>query len=143
MEKKGIRPRDMVVALGPSIGPCCFEVGPEVTEAFEAKWGWMWSSSPHLRPYQGRHMDLKAIAKMQLLHTGVLELNIDPINLCTYCGVLRLHGEEFRAETNDWASHRRATHSGLKAARQWSAIRLMSAETERAKKAAATGNLII
>lgn len=142
MEKKGIRPRDMLAALGPAIGPCCFEVGPELLEAFEKKWGWMWTSSPHLVPYKERHLDLKAIARMQLVHSGMLEPNIDVIQLCTYCGILRLHGEEFRAETNDWASHRRATHNGLKAARQWSVIRMMSPETEKAKKAAATGNLI-
>ena len=27
------RPEDLVVAIGPGIGPCCFEVGPEVAVA--------------------------------------------------------------------------------------------------------------
>jgi len=35
-EHFGARPEDLRVALGPAIGPCCFEVGPEVVEAFEA-----------------------------------------------------------------------------------------------------------
>jgi len=30
----GARPADIVVALGPSIGPCCYEVGPELRTAF-------------------------------------------------------------------------------------------------------------
>jgi len=30
----GARPADVEVAFGPSIGPCCYEVGPEVREAF-------------------------------------------------------------------------------------------------------------
>ena len=29
----GCDPRDVIVGIGPSIGPCCFEVGEEVVEA--------------------------------------------------------------------------------------------------------------
>jgi YfiH family protein len=32
----GTRPADVVVAIGPSIGPCCYEVGPDVVDAFAA-----------------------------------------------------------------------------------------------------------
>src|SRR5205814_79392 len=32
----GSRPADLRAALGPSIGPCCFEVGPEVEALFPA-----------------------------------------------------------------------------------------------------------
>lgn len=30
----GSKPEDLIVAIGPGIGPCCFEVGPEVAEKF-------------------------------------------------------------------------------------------------------------
>ena len=33
-ENFGTRPEDLVVAIGPGIGPCCFEVGPEVAVQF-------------------------------------------------------------------------------------------------------------
>lgn len=37
-EEFGCDPRDVIVGIGPSIGPCCFEVGEEVVEA--ARRGW-------------------------------------------------------------------------------------------------------
>jgi len=33
----GTRPADVLAALGPSIGGCCYEVGPEVVQAFAAQ----------------------------------------------------------------------------------------------------------
>src|SRR5262249_54447660 len=32
----GTRAMDLVAAVGPSIGPCCYEVGPELIDAFAA-----------------------------------------------------------------------------------------------------------
>jgi len=32
MERSGMRPEELRGAVGPSIGPCCYEVGPEVVE---------------------------------------------------------------------------------------------------------------
>ena len=32
----GTKPADVVVAIGPSIGPCCYEVGSELVDAFAA-----------------------------------------------------------------------------------------------------------
>ncbi len=39
VETYGSSPSDLVVALGPSVGACCYEVGPEVRVAFAtAEW---------------------------------------------------------------------------------------------------------
>jgi YfiH family protein len=35
-QRFGSRPEDLVIAIGPGIGACCFEVGPEVAEKFAA-----------------------------------------------------------------------------------------------------------
>jgi YfiH family protein len=34
VSETGVRPADLLVAIGPAIGPCCYEVGDEVREAF-------------------------------------------------------------------------------------------------------------
>jgi len=55
-ERLGCRPQDLIVAIGPSIGPCCFQVGGEVQERYEAEFGY----GPELFrqvPSAGRTMD--------------------------------------------------------------------------------------
>ncbi len=67
----GTEPVDLHAAIGPSIGPCCYEVGPEVAEQFGET---------------GRiHLDLPAINRRQLLEAGVTEGRIYASNLCTMC----------------------------------------------------------
>src|SRR5947209_1172566 len=56
-------------AIGPGIGPCCYEVGAEVFDAFQ------------MAP--GRTIDLKAIARRKLEAGGVQQ--IDDVGLCTSC----------------------------------------------------------
>ncbi len=63
-------PGRLLVAIGPAIGPCCFEVGPEVAEQFH-------SSS--------RTIDLPAANSERLVASGVPKTQIDVIRLCTVC----------------------------------------------------------
>ena len=60
-------------AIGPGIGPCHYEVGDEVLEAFSALKG----------VASGRMLDLKAVAEAQLRTAGVTEV-VD-VDRCTYC----------------------------------------------------------
>ena len=39
-EEYGSRPEQMVAAVGPSIGPCCYSVGEEVRSSFEGQFGY-------------------------------------------------------------------------------------------------------
>ena len=68
----GTPPEDLEAAIGPAIGSCCYEVGPEVAAEFGK---------------QGRvHLDLPEINRRQLLESGVTAERIYASNLCTRCG---------------------------------------------------------
>jgi len=70
-ERFGTSPADVHAAIGPGIGPCCYEVGPEVAAQFGA---------------QGRaHIDLAGENRRQLLDSGVTAQRIYASNLCTKC----------------------------------------------------------
>jgi polyphenol oxidase len=83
----GARPGDLRVALGPAIGPCCFEVGPEVVREFEAALGGAPDAAvilPSPRGTPGKwHVDLKAANRLLLERAGVPSDEIDAGPDCT------------------------------------------------------------
>jgi polyphenol oxidase len=105
----GTRARDVVAALGPAIGRCCYEVGPEVAQAFatqfpsaadwfdgpleqlargeEPLWlPWLTMMPPgHVPPPPRVQLDLRACNRWQLIDAGVPEAHIDVSDLCTAC----------------------------------------------------------
>ena len=67
----GTRPEDMHAAIGPGIGKCCYEVGPEVAAHFGES---------------GRaHIDLAEANRRQLVECGIPGQRIYVANLCTQC----------------------------------------------------------
>jgi YfiH family protein len=81
----GAEPNDLVAAVGPCLGPCCGEVGPEVVDAFRAAGhdahqiaAWF-SPSPSGRPY----LDLWRANRDQLAAAGIAPANIHIAELCT------------------------------------------------------------
>lgn len=60
-------------AIGPGIGPCCYEVGDEVLESFAGLDG----------VAEGRMLDLTAVARALLAEAGVER--IESADLCTSC----------------------------------------------------------
>src|SRR6185436_13892684 len=84
-EAFGTRPGDLRVALGPAIGACCFEVGPEVVEAFEAAYPGARERGV-IREGPGRpHVDLKAALRLDLQAAGIPAGQIDAGDECTRC----------------------------------------------------------
>jgi hypothetical protein len=94
----GSRPGDLVVALGPSVGPCCYEVGPAVVDAFRAA-GHDASSVDRwfAEGVDGRYrLDLWAAAGDQLRGAGVQVQAIHAVRLCTAHDTARFYS--YRAE---------------------------------------------
>jgi hypothetical protein len=101
----GVDPGHLVAAIGPSIGPCCYRVGADVRDAFEAagRWGaaldeWF-SDAPAgtaLRGIPGSDHALQGGRRSvfldtwtanadQLARAGVPEAQIHVARLCTSC----------------------------------------------------------
>jgi polyphenol oxidase len=73
------RPEDLVVAIGPGIGGCCFEVGPEVAAQFAPFF-------PDREDLSGRtKVDLEETITRQLRRNGVTEGQINRSRLCSCC----------------------------------------------------------
>lgn len=83
MVESGAKAEDIRVALGPSIGPCCFEVGPEVVAEFRAALGEL----PGLvvAGPKKHHIDLRVASRAMLERAGVAPENIDDRPPCTRC----------------------------------------------------------
>jgi YfiH family protein len=98
----GARPGDLRVALGPAIGPCCFEVGPEVVAAFEALVPGARARGivlPSARGAAGKaNVDLKAANRLLLERVGVAPESIDAGPECTHCDRARFYS--FRRDGN-------------------------------------------
>lgn len=74
-------PEDLRAALGPSIGPCCFEVGEEVARQFEGFKGCVCRPASGPRP----HVDLQVAIRQILRDQGLRPENVDYPQTCTHC----------------------------------------------------------
>jgi purine-nucleoside/S-methyl-5'-thioadenosine phosphorylase / adenosine deaminase len=81
------RPQDLYAAIGPGIGRCCYEVGPEVAIQFGDDSG---------RPTR---IDLEDANRRQLLAAGIGAGRIYSAGLCTFC-----HPGEFHSFRRDGES---------------------------------------
>lgn len=90
----GSRPADLVAGIGPSIGPCCYEVGDDVVSAvrstFDRPDDLLLAPAGKTR----RHFDLWAANRRWLIGAGVRHVEV--AGLCTVCRVDEFYS--YRAE---------------------------------------------
>jgi copper oxidase (laccase) domain-containing protein len=86
---------EVLAALGPAIGACCYQVGEEVAAAAGR-------NSPHLSPWPGAPgryaFDLPGALRGRLLAAGVAAGHIDALGQCTHCDAERFFSHRRSAE---------------------------------------------
>jgi hypothetical protein len=104
----GSRPEDLVAAIGPGIGACCYAVGEEVLSEFESQFSYarvlfreVYDADPVRKRYPmlfmtqrapghssigpGLHLDLIEANRRQLLAAGLKPGSIQAVGGCTQC----------------------------------------------------------
>ncbi|MGA7339058.1 MAG: peptidoglycan editing factor PgeF [Terracidiphilus sp.] len=102
------RPGDLIAAIGPGIGPCCYAVGDEVLSEFESQFSYarelfcevsdadavrmkypmlfLTQRAPgHASAGPGLHVDLIEANRRQLLACGIAAKSIQVVGSCTQC----------------------------------------------------------
>lgn len=88
--KMGILPSDVRCAIGPAIGPDCYEVGLDVIEAL-AKTGHDISRIARAVGHEKWLLNVCACAVAELERSGVPSSQIDVAGICTHCDADRFH----------------------------------------------------
>jgi hypothetical protein len=104
----GSRPEDLVAAIGPGIGPCCFAVGEEILSEFESQFAYaselfceVYDSDSIRKKYPmlfltqrapghspigpSLHLDLVEANRRQLLSAGLNPRSVHVVGGCTSC----------------------------------------------------------
>jgi YfiH family protein len=82
-DRFGCRPSSIRAGIGPAIGPCCYEVGPDLVARIEHEAP---AGLTHLTRRDGRTvLDLPGLIVDQLSAAGVPQDRIETARLCTRC----------------------------------------------------------
>jgi YfiH family protein len=83
---------EIVAAIGPHVGPCCYEVDAPVIDALRAGLGDALSHALHPARPGHAQLDLAAVARAALRREGLAEDSVGALaDACTCCGVERFH----------------------------------------------------
>jgi hypothetical protein len=86
----GSRPEDVWASVGPSIGPCCYEVGADVFDEFAEEFDY--AESLFKKTSRDKwHLDLRLANRLQLEGCGVAGERIIESGICSACRVDEFH----------------------------------------------------
>ncbi len=81
LEAAGVPPSDLIAAVGPAVGPCCYEVSAELAARFVERFGGKVSARE-----QGRTIvDLQLANAVAMEELGVAADHIEVLRRCTRC----------------------------------------------------------
>jgi len=81
----GADPAQVLAAVGPCIGRCCYEVGPDLAALFRSLFGPEAADDPASVPRP--HLDLRFSVESALLSAGVRKERIEHAGGCTSCDI--------------------------------------------------------
>jgi YfiH family protein len=81
----GSDPAELLIAVGPGIRACCFEVGAEVVQLFKESYPESAFAQPILERPEKYLIDLVKILQIQMDAVGILPQNRHDLGICTCC----------------------------------------------------------
>lgn len=98
-EKYNSNPNDLLCVIGPSIGPCCYEVSKELIEKFNTI---LTNSNEkfYIIKENKYYLDLWKINEYILKSAGVKSNNIINLNICTSCNSEKFHSYRIHEKTD-------------------------------------------
>jgi len=76
---------ELRAAIGPAVGACCYQVGPEVRTAFEKRYGRSFAAPAFTATGTRSYLDLRLFVRNQLEAGGVPPYAIQILGPCTAC----------------------------------------------------------
>ncbi len=83
-------PADILVGIGPSIGPCCYQVKQDVIDAFHLAFSQRATHYFVQTEDDTIHLDIRTAIRYQLLESGIRPEHLESSDFCTAC-----HKDEF------------------------------------------------
>ena len=107
----GTAPEDLQCALGPAIGGCCYEIGPDVAKPLVEAWGG--DAEASLQRRDGKtYLDLRRLNAALLAASGVPEDRIASVGPCTACKSGDLFSYRRESKNGGGATGRQASFIG-------------------------------